>query len=102
MKLSDIMRDIADLLDKKMGQGSQDGGATNSHLTPVQPPEPEMQDQPVMVPPLQQKHELLKKVAGVDNAYDQEGDADNANPDELDRMKKMAGIVVAGQENDVN
>ena len=102
MKLSDIMRDIADLIDQKMSQGIDDGGSTNSHLTPVQPPEPEMQDEPVMVPPLQQKHELLKKVAGVDNAYDQEGDADSDNPDELDRMKKMAGIVIAGQENDIN
>ena len=102
MKLSDIMRDIADLIDQKIGQDIDDGGATNSHLTPVQPPEPEMKDEPVMVPPLQQKHELLKKVAGVDNAYDQEGDADSNNPDELDRMKKMAGIVIAGQENDIN
>lgn len=102
MKLSDIMRDIADLIDQKMGQGSVDGGATNSHLTPVQAPEPELQDEPIMVPPLQQKHELLKKVAGVDNAYDQEGNSDQENPDDLDRMKKMAGIVVAGQENDVN
>ena len=104
MKLTDIMRDIADLIDQKIGKGIEDGGATTSHLTPVQPPEPEMQDEPVMVPPLQQKHELLKKVAGVDNAYDQEGDGevDSNKPDELDRMKKMAGIVIAGQENDIN
>ena len=102
MKLSDIMRDIADLIDQKIGKGIEDGGTTNSHLTPVQPPEPEMKDEPVMVPPLQQKHELLKKVAGVDNAYDQAGDADSDNSNELDRMKKMAGIVVAGDENEVN
>ena len=102
MKLSDIMRDIADLIDQKIGQDIDDSGATNSHLKPVQPPEPEMADEPVMVPPLQQKHELLKKVAGVDNAYDQAGDTDSNNPDELDRMKKMAGIVIAGQENDIN
>ena len=101
MKLTDIMRDIADLIDQKVGQGSADSGATNNHLTPVQPPEPEMQDEPVMVPPLQQKHELLKKVAGVDSVYDQEDD-NKENSDELDRMKKMAGIVIAGQENDIN
>lgn len=102
MKLSDIMRDIADLLDQQ-GDNPQ-GGATNSHLKPVQPPEPEMADEPIMVPPLQQKHELLKKVAGVENAYDQEQtvDSDGAEPDELNRMKKMAGIVVAGNENDIN
>jgi hypothetical protein len=99
MKLSDIMRDIADLLDQQ-GDDPQ-GGATNSHLKPVQAPEPELSDEPLMVPPLQQKHELLKKVAGVDNAYDQEAGGDQ-QPDDLDRMKKMAGIVIAGQENDIN
>ena len=99
MKLSDIMRDIADLLDQQ-GDDPQ-GGATNSHLKPVQAPEPEMADEPLMVPPLQQKHELLKKVAGVDNAYDQEAGSDQ-QPDDLDRMKKMAGIVIAGEENDIN
>jgi hypothetical protein len=99
MKLSDIMRDIADLLDQQ-GDDPQ-GGATNTHLKPVQAPEPEMADEPLMVPPLQQKHELLKKVAGVENAYDQEAGSDQ-QPDDLDRMKKMAGIVIAGQENDIN
>jgi hypothetical protein len=99
MKLSDIMRDIADLLDQQ-GDNPQ-GGATNSHLKPVQAPEPEMADDPLMVPPLQQKHELLKKVAGVENAYDQEAGG-NQQPDDLDRMKKIAGIVIAGDENEVN
>jgi hypothetical protein len=99
MKLSDIMRDIADLLDQQ-GDDPQ-GGATNTHLKPVQAPEPEMADEPLMVPPLQQKHELLKKVAGVENAYDNEAGSDQ-QPDDLDRMKKMAGIVIAGEENDIN
>jgi hypothetical protein len=99
MKLSDIMRDIADLLDRQ-GDDPQ-GGATNTHLTPVQAPEPEMADEPLMVPPLQQKHELLKKVAGVENAYDQEAGSDQ-QPDDLNRMKKMAGIVMAGDENEIN
>jgi hypothetical protein len=95
MKLSDIMRDIADLLDQQVDD--QQGGATNTHLKPVQAPEPELSDEPLMVPPLQQKHELLKKVAGVDNTY-----GNDQQPDDLDRMKKMAGIVIAGEENDIN
>jgi hypothetical protein len=100
MKLSDIMRDIADLIDQKIGQDVDTGGATNSHLKPVQAPEPELSDEPLMVPPLQQKHELLKKVAGVDNTY---GNDNQPEPgDELGRMRKMAGIVVAGDENDIN
>jgi hypothetical protein len=98
MKLSDIMRDIADLLDQQVDD--QQGGATNSHLKPVQAPEPELSDEPLMVPPLQQKHELLKKVAGVDNTYG--NDEEPAQGDELGRMRKMAGIVVAGDENDIN
>lgn len=88
------MRDIADLLDQQEGSGQK------HQLTPVPAPEPELSDEPLMVPPLQQKHELLKKVAGVDNAYDQEGG--EQQPDDLDRMKKMAGIVIAGDENEVN
>jgi hypothetical protein len=98
MKLSDIMRDIADLLDQQVDD--QQGGATNSHLKPVQVAEPELDDEPLMVPPLQQKHELLKKVAGVDNAYGNDDQPEQG--DELGRMRKMAGIVVAGDENDVN
>jgi hypothetical protein len=98
MKLSDIMRDIANLLDQQVDD--QQGGATNSHLKPVQAPEPELSDEPLMVPPLQQKHELLKKVAGVDNTY---GNGEEPKQgDELGRMRKMAGIVVAGDENDIN
>ena len=98
MKLSDIMRDIADLLDQQVDD--QQGGATNSHLEPVQAPEPELSDEPLMVPPLQQKHELLKKVAGVDNTY---GNGDQPEQgDDLGRMRKMAGIVTAGDENDIN
>jgi hypothetical protein len=98
MKLSDIMRDIADLLDQQ-GDDPQ-GGATNTHLKPVQAAEPELSDEPLMVPPLQQKHELLKKVAGVDNTYG--NDEQPEQGDELGRMRKMAGIVVAGDENDIN
>jgi hypothetical protein len=98
MKLSDIMRDIADLLDQQVDD--QQGGATNTHLKPVKAPEPELSDEPLMVPPLQQKHELLKKVAGVDNTYGNDDQPEQGN--ELDRMRKMAGIVVAGDENDIN
>jgi hypothetical protein len=99
MKLSDIMRDIADLLDQQVDDPQ--GGATNTHLKPVQAPEPELSDEPLMVPPLQQKHELLKKVAGVDNTY---GNGDQPEQgDDLGRMRKMAGIVVAGDEiDDIN
>jgi hypothetical protein len=44
-----------------------------------------------MVPPLQQKIELLKKVANVESFYD---DPENTKPsDELKRMQMNAGIT---------
>ena len=40
---------------------------------------------PTMIPPLQQKLEILKKTAGIDSFYDGE-------TDELDDIKKLTGI----------
>ena len=101
MRLADIMRDIADLLDQQQSQGNDvSQNSTQQRMTPAQVAEPELNDEPLMVPPLQQKHELLKKMAGVDNTYG--NDQQPEQGDELGRMRKMAGIVVAGDENDVN
>ena len=98
--MSDILRDLAELLDQHEGTGADmSQNSTHQRMSPAQVAEPELSDSPLMVPPLQQKHELLKKVAGVDNTYG--GDEQQGN-NELDRMKKMAGIVIAGDENDVN
>jgi hypothetical protein len=59
----------------------------------------------LFLPPLQQKHELLKKAVGVENVYDdgRPGDATDENaeaptPEEedvLDRIKRMAGVPAA-------
>jgi hypothetical protein len=101
MRLADIMRDIADLLDQQQSQGNDvSQNSTQQRMTPAQVAEPELNDEPLMVPPLQQKHELLKKMAGVDNTYG--NDQQPEQGDELGRMRKMAGIVVAGDENDIN
>jgi hypothetical protein len=58
-----------------------------------------------MVPPLQQKIELLKKSVEVDNEFsngfdqiDQEQGKSKEQPDDLDRMKKMAGINLVMDE----
>ncbi len=42
-----------------------------------------------MISPLQQKLELLKKAVNVPSAFDQD---DNGVPDELDAIKKNAGV----------
>jgi hypothetical protein len=101
MKMSDILRDLAELLDQHQGQGADmSQNMTQQRMKPIQAPEPELSDEPLMVPPLQQKHELLKKVAGVDNTYGNGEEPEQG--DDLSRMRKMAGIVVAGDENDIN
>jgi hypothetical protein len=73
-------------------------------LTPVEPDNTDDSDKTTMVPPLQQKIELLKKSLNVDNEFsngfdqiDQQQDAENP-PDELERMKKMAGIKQTAQQ----
>jgi hypothetical protein len=75
-----------------------------STLTPVEPDNTDDSDKTTMVPPLQQKIELLKKSLNVDNEFsngfdqiDQQQDAENP-PDELERMKKMAGIKQTAQQ----
>ena len=117
MKMSEILRGLADKLaaieqsqgnpqsDKSMGgipvaniPGNNSNTNNNQQMT--LPAEPELSDEPLMVPPLQQKHELLKKVAGVDNTYGNDDQPEQGG--ELVRMRKMAGIVVAGDENDIN
>lgn len=44
--------------------------------TPVSADDSDSDSVDVMVPPLQQKIELLKKNAGLDNVYDQQADED--------------------------
>jgi len=69
-------------------------------LTTVTPSNTDDSEKTTMVPPLQQKIELLKRSVNVDNEFnqgfdqiDQEQDAkEQQQPDELARMKKMAGI----------
>lgn len=88
------MHDIADLLDQKMR--SSDHGAdmssnsTHSRMDDVEVPEPNQEEQPTMVPPLQAKLEILKKSEGLPSVYDDD--------DELAVITKNAGISVAQQE----
>lgn len=89
------MHDIADLLDQKIG--SSDHGAdmssnsTHSRMDDVEVPEPNQEEQPAMVPPLQAKLEILKKSEGLPSVYDDDDD-------ELAVITKNAGISVAQQE----
>jgi hypothetical protein len=105
MKMADILRDLADKLDHIEG-GDTTGDNMGKEASDFQhdvDDGAESGDQQVeltgvMIPPLQQKLEILKKSAGMDNVYDQ--------GDELDDIKKLTGIKAviqqeAGEDNDV-
>jgi hypothetical protein len=107
MKMADILHSIADMLDQQesgsnMGrqasdfQHNVDASAEKADCRS----EPELDLNPIMIPPLQQKLEILKKSAGMDNAFDCD------TSDELDDIKKLTGIKavvqhVAGEDNDI-
>ena len=97
MRASEILRDLADLIDRASGSSTDQ---TTSKYTPVQQPNTDGET-PFMVPPLQAKIELLKKAVDVDNIYDNCEDGD-----ELTQIKRHAGInpavtFEAGEDNDI-
>jgi hypothetical protein len=111
MKASEILRKLADMIDAK-----EDGADDTTEITnrpgqnevdiPTDAAGVEAQagvEVTTMVPPLQQKLELLKKSVGVANAFDDE----SCQPDDLDVVKKNAGLpnVVAihtsAEDNDI-
>jgi hypothetical protein len=89
MKISDILHQIADAIDQQP-QGVT-APATQPGLTP--------DHDGTFLPPLQAKLELLKKAVGVDSVFDPgEPRADQAHdnqPDELDIIRRHAGVPVA-------
>ena len=100
MKMSDILRDLADKLSaiENGGDSSMDQQHTGS---PVEVEPGDNGSDEIFVPPLQAKLELLKKSAGVPSFYDnQEGN------DELDDIKQLTGIKAvmqqeASEDNDI-
>ena len=97
MKMSDIVQHIADMLDNI----SDSANSADDYLHPVDDgAESGAKDVEVgvFIPPLQQKLELLKKVAGENNALSKD--------DELSHIKHMAGIKpiaiqIASEDNDI-
>ena len=98
MRASEILRDLADLIDRASSSSTDQ---TTSKFTPIQQPSGDGET-PTMVPPLQAKLEILKKSVGLDNHYDK----DCGEPDEVDQLKRHAGINIvaqqeAGEDNDI-
>jgi hypothetical protein len=85
MKISDIIRKFADHLDQQEGEHDSEQEIDPAHTVPQATENPA-----TMIPPLQQKLELLKKSVGVDSVFD--SDSDSSDDDELDDIKKLTGI----------
>jgi hypothetical protein len=106
MKMADILRSVADLLDQEGDEQSQNPANMEKSADDFQhdvTDGAESGDQEVelgaMMPPLQQKLEILKKSAGMDNAFDQ-------GSDELSDIKKLTGVKaviqhIGGEDNDI-
>lgn len=104
MKIADLLRNMADKLDANEGGSArpENTAKTGDAFQNAVDDGAESGDKDVevgtMMPPLQQKLEILKKTAGMDNAFD--------GSDELGDIKKLTGIKavighVAGEDNDV-
>lgn len=96
MKAAEILRSLIDIIAREEERESR------SNQQPVVininngQEETVSDDTGIMVPPLQQKIELMKKSQGIDSVYDN----DEEEPDELDIIKRSAGIRNIFDEDD--
>jgi hypothetical protein len=99
MKTAEILRKLADMIDRQDATEEQPVAKSAADLIPVKVDNVDDSEKTTMLPPLQTKLELLKKASGVESEYD----ACLVQPDELDIIKKSAGlspvIVSAGADD---
>lgn len=120
MNPSEMLRKLADIIDSMGMDNAQSNMQPQASLAPVNGlkqvdvDNTDQSDDATMIPPLQQKIELLKKATGVDNAFDnnsekgEESDCGcGSESDEIDVLKKNAGlpnaavVQVASEDNDI-
>ena len=107
MRASELLRSLADLIDsaeQPQNKAQQAIQTVAPQQVPTQDQTPELiavevpnednTESGVFVPPLQAKLEILKKSEGIPNVYDGAGQ----DEDELEKMKKHAGITTAQKE----
>ena len=100
MKISDLLRTLADKMDTKKEKTPLSMSSSASKKDQEDPAE--LPDSATtMVPPLQQKIEMLKKNSGISSTYNPSG----KNQDELEVLKRMAGLTQStirrvGDENE--
>jgi hypothetical protein len=89
MRASEILRQMADMIDaKSQPEQSHDH---DSDLIPV--------PDDVFLPPLQGKYELLKKAVGVDNAFDSNADAMSDDPEASNHKVTHMDIRAVGRRS---
>lgn len=114
MRIADVLRKLADTIDQ---HGSDQTQPDEKIVNPANmiavdtgddcgcdETEAEQPDD-LMVPPMQLKLELLKKAVGVENIYDdgadgdtEELDSEQQGDDDLARMKQLAAIMNASDD----
>lgn len=85
MRASEFILKLADLVDAAEKLSDQKNN-------PKEEIDDNKEEQTTMIPPLQQKIELLKKVANVDSFYDDPNE-ERTPSEELKRMQMNAGII---------
>ena len=115
MKISDVLRQVADMMDQNIDTSDDNteiqnradmqeipSGPYGSEVEEI--PSAEDMEDAVFLPPLQQKQELLKRAVEVNNVYDNEYSEEthpnsalnlNNSNKELDAIKKNAGLTAA-------
>lgn len=88
MRAQEFIRQLADLLNQKT---TEEPATSQAVLTPVAVDNTDDTEASAMIPPLQQKLELLKKSVGVTSAFN-DGEEEEF-PDELEIIKRSAGIT---------
>ena len=113
MKIAELLRKLADVVDQNSTDGVVDSEATQPHaeLRAVEVDHTDETDPQAMVPPLQQKLELLKQAVHSEQEVCPICGAttcgcEGGNEDELSFIKRAAGVPVAvidatAEDNDI-
>lgn len=116
MNPSEMLRKLADIIDSMGMDSAQTNMQPQASMEPVtglksvEVDHTDQSNDATMIPPLQQKIELLKKATGVENAFDKNTDgnegpeheeaeqAECSGEDEMSILKKNAGLPTAARE----
>jgi hypothetical protein len=97
MNMAEILRKLADVVDQQGAEMQDEPGAATSQVQTGEPVEVNVKP---MVPPLQQKLDIMKKLAGIETGEEEGCTECGCDPcecddgeDEMSIMKRNAGIA---------